>query len=157
MTAIQSKSSLDFVDAENSHYPRYLKRLITFEADVDLNVANLSRVNPSLLTLLPPVTGYQRQDFAFKKEKKAVLCIMVGICQEDRTDDPQLLKIKNTNKYQKYIHVVPITLEAERFVATIAVVTKTNIFHGQATKNIIQFSTIPGPLPYQCELFVFFY
>jgi hypothetical protein len=124
---------------------------VKFVKSTSYNVVNLARVDPALLKLsLAADDIYQRQYITLKTETKPVTCIMVGTLMEDYTDHPQQWR-KRDNHYDKNISIVPITLEAERYIAAMCVVLKKDSFRATGNGTQLKISTKPGSLPYKCE------
>jgi hypothetical protein len=125
--------------------------LITFSKSKVYNVINLARVNPMSLRFTAPSNDqYCRQYIALEGVEKPAICVMVGILMEDYTDHPEAWKNRGDH-YDKNVSIVPITLEAERYIAAMCVVIGKDKFRATGSGTRLKISTKPGPLPYKCK------
>lgn len=116
-----------------------------------MNIANLSRVDPSLFCLKVPGGMGLSPCICYRGSAEVpVKCLVMGMVHEDRTQSPYQL---STGKWMKSLSLIPFALEADRMIASIAFIYGTDSFHGQVVNgNILSFATRQGPLG-KCTFF----
>lgn len=121
----------------------YLRDLLCFDADKSSNVVNLCWVDPVLLCL-KVLGGLGSSYICYRGSMVPARCLIMGLVHEDRTRSPYQL---STGKWMKSISLIPFALEADRMIATVAVIYDTNNFHGQISNgNVLSFATRQGLL-----------
>jgi hypothetical protein len=121
----------------------YLRSLLCFQADKLMNVANLARVDPTLFCL-KGLGGLGSSYICYRGSTAPTRCLIMGLVHEDRTQAPYQL---STGKWMKSLSLIPFALEADRMIATTAVIYETESFHGQLVNgNTLSFSTRQGLL-----------
>jgi len=124
----------------------YLRDLLCFEGDKSMNVANLSRVDPTLLCL--KVSGSSPY-ICYRGSAVPTHCFIMGLVHEDRTRAPY--QLMGSGKWMKSLSLIPFALEADRMIASVAIIYETESFHGQVVNgNILSFATRQGMLGEKC-------
>jgi len=109
-----------------------------------MNVANISRADPSLFCLKVPGSLGLSPFICYRGGMVPVHCFIMGIVHEDKTRSAYQL---STGKWMKSLSIIPFTLEADRMIASTAVIYETDRFHGQVINgNIMSFTTRQGLL-----------
>jgi hypothetical protein len=95
-------------------------------------------VDPTLFCL--KVLGGSSSYICYRGSTTPTRCLIMGLVHEDRTQAPY--QLSSTGKWMKSLSLIPFSLEADRMIATTAVIYETDNFHGQlANGNIMSFST----------------
>lgn len=132
---------------------RYITKLVTFEDCVEENIFNLSRVDPThfRLRILQP-TNKAKEPYAVGSKsryichfslQKPAICISIGLCDEDLTDEPK----PSGERICKTFTMVPLALEQEREIAVINVIGAEHEYIGQVVENRLSYTTrseMPG-------------
>jgi hypothetical protein len=121
-----------------------LKELITYPGSASRNVANLSRIDPRLLLLSDPTGKWRTQYVVFKNNRKPAICFTIGLAVDDSTRSPLSFNSKGETMFQKSISIVPITLEIDRHISTLCLVSNVEEYWCQFNDNALKFATVPG-------------
>jgi hypothetical protein len=104
-----------------------------------MNIANLSRADPSLFCLKTLAGQGLSPYICYRGSTSPVRCLIMGLVHEDRTQSAYPL---STGKWMKSLSLIPFSMEADRLIASTAVIYETDTFHGQIVNgNILSFAT----------------
>jgi hypothetical protein len=117
---------------------RYIKGLVTFEKDFNLNIINLSRIDPSLLISKKTAGQTKGGPLVFIRDRKTpALCVTLGIVADDQTGTPR----QRGDKEVKFITAKLLAYEYERMVAVLCMVHGKESVRVQLADSTLTFAT----------------
>jgi len=117
---------------------RYVKGLVTFEKDFNLNIVNLSRIDPSLLISKKMLGQTKGGPLVFIWDHKTpALCITLGIIADNQTSTPR----QCGDKEVKFITAKLLAYEYERMVAVLCMVYGKESVRVQLADSTLTFAT----------------
>jgi len=117
---------------------RYVKGLVTFEKDFNLNIINLSHIDPSLLISKKTLGQTKGGPLVFIRDRKTpALCVTLGIIADDQTGTPR----QRGDKEVKSITAKLLAYEYERMVAVLCMVYGKESVRVQLADSTLTFAT----------------
>lgn len=121
-----------------TEFYRYIKGLVTFEKDFNLNIINLSRIDPSLLISKKTAGQTKGGPLVFIRDRKTpALCVTLGIIVDDQTGTPR----QRGDKEVKFITAKLLAYEYERMVAVLCMVHGKESVRVQLADSTLTFAT----------------
>lgn len=103
-----------------------------------MNYVNLARINPNYLKTKSFNPGQPSSLHVYYKDGP-IKCVTVGFLAQDVTREAQ--EVGSTGKYQKFVDLVPLVLEADRMFTAICLLFGVDRFVGDLIDNKLRFST----------------
>ncbi|KAF9455337.1 hypothetical protein BDZ94DRAFT_801857 [Collybia nuda] len=121
------------------------KKLLLFSGNKAINFANLSRINPALLSYRIPSPTYKSSYICYHGAVHPARLLIMGLVVGDRTGEP--FQLPGPKKlWMKSLTICPFSLEFERNVTVTCMVAGVDTFIGQISDNELTFSTRQAPL-----------
>lgn len=111
---------------------------MTFEKDYDLNIINLSRIDPSLLVSKKTPGQTKGGPMVFIRDRKTpALCVTLGIIADDQTSSPR----QRGGKEVKFVTAKLLAYEYERMVAVLCMIHGKESVRVQLADSTLTFAT----------------
>jgi len=98
---------------------RYLKNIITFTYDKPGNVANLSRIDPSLLGVKDADSYTKNALYLHGLSSAPLLCISLVVITRDNHEYGRSFRSESKEYFLKDVSGVMLAMELERFIAVL--------------------------------------
>jgi len=148
---------------------RYLKELIAFSYDRGGNIANLSRIDPSLLGVKDASSFTKNALYLYGNSTSPLLCFSVVLVTRDSHEHGRILGSEPKEWVTKDLAGVLLTMELERFIAVLGVAyglpyvpddsarREGDLLHLTMVDNAFSFTTTMMPKSGKCILNMLYY